>query len=65
MQSTSFRLSDFRIRLELFHRGIDVLEHNHLGYIPEEQFETFIDSLEYHTPEYLDTAKHIEQAITK
>jgi hypothetical protein len=53
IQSTNFRLSTFRIRLELFHRGIHVIEHNHLAYIPEEQFETFIHSLEYRTPEYI------------
>lgn len=53
VQSTNFRLSTFRIRLELFHRGIHVIEHNHLAYIPEEQFDTFIHSLEYRTPEYL------------
>ncbi|MFZ4461579.1 MAG: hypothetical protein ACOYN2_03430 [Patescibacteria group bacterium] len=63
VQSTNFRLSDFRIRLELFHRGIHVLEHNHLAYIPEEQFETVINALEYHTPEYLEISKKFEAAI--
>lgn len=53
VQSTNFRLSTFRIRLELFHRGIHVVEHNHLSYIPEEQFDTFIDCLVYRTPEYV------------
>lgn len=53
VQSTNFRLSTFRIRLELFNRGIHVIEHNHLAYIPEEQFETFYKTLEYRTPEYV------------
>lgn len=53
VQSTNFRLSTFRIRLELFHRGIHVVEHNHLAYIPESQFDTFIDSLVYRTDEYV------------
>ncbi|MFZ2256257.1 MAG: hypothetical protein WAW59_00105 [Patescibacteria group bacterium] len=53
VQSTNFRLSTFRIRLELFHRGIHVVEHNHLSYIPETQFDTFIDCLQYRTPEYV------------
>ena len=65
VQSTNFRLSDFRIRLELFHRGIHVIEHNHLAYIPEGQFETFIGALEYHTPEYLDIAERFEQAVSE
>jgi len=53
VQSTNFRLSTFRIRLELFHRGIHVVEHNHLAYIPENQFDTFINSLVYRTDEYV------------
>lgn len=53
VQSTNFRLSTFRIRLELFHRGIHVVEHNHLAYIPEEQFPTFYHCLEYRTDEYV------------
>jgi hypothetical protein len=53
VQSTNFRLSTFRIRLELFHRGIHVVEFNHLAYIPESEFKTFTSSLEYHTPEYV------------
>ncbi len=53
VQSTNFRLSTFRIRLELFHRGIHVVEHNHLAYIPEDQFPTFCQSLSYRTDEYV------------
>lgn len=70
VQSTNFRLSTFRIRLELFHRWVHVIEHNHLAYIPDNQFETFARSLEYRTPEYtsleasfasmLENAKTIE-----
>ncbi len=52
VQSTNFRLSDFRIRLELFHRWIDVLEHNHLAYIKEYEWERFFASLTYRTPQY-------------
>ena len=53
VQSSNFRLSTFRIRLELFHRGVHVVEHNHLSYIPESQFETFIQSHAYRTPYYI------------
>jgi aminopeptidase len=53
VQSTNFRLSTFRIRLELFHRWIHVVEHNHLAYIKEIEYDTFIDSLIYRTDEYL------------
>lgn len=47
VQSTNFRLSEFRIRLELFNKHINCVEHNHLGYILEEQFETFYNCLTY------------------
>ena len=53
IQSTNFRLSDFRIRLELVHRGVAVAEFNHLAYMRENEFHTFERSLEYHTPEYV------------
>ncbi len=61
VQSTNFRLSTFRIRLELFHRGIHVIEHNHLAYIPEEQFETFFDAIQYRTPEYVRLQNEFEK----
>jgi aminopeptidase len=53
VQSTNFRLSTFRIRLELFHLGIHVVEFNHLAYIQEDEFNTFTSSLSYQTDEYL------------
>ena len=53
VQSSNFRLSTFRIRLELFHRGIHVIEHNHLAYIKESEFDTFVDCIQYRTPEYV------------
>ncbi len=53
VQSANFRLSTFRIRLELFHRGIHVIEHNHLAYIKESEFDTFAQCLQYQTPEYV------------
>lgn len=65
VQSTNFRLSTFRIRLELFHRGIHVVEHNHLSYIPEEQFPTFIDSLAYRSDEYVRLEKAFQDTISR
>jgi hypothetical protein len=53
VQSANFRLSTFRIRLELFNIGVHVVEHNHLAYIRESEFDTFIDCLQYRTPEYV------------
>jgi hypothetical protein len=53
VQSTNFRLSTFRIRLELFHLGIHVVEFNHLAYILDTEFDTFADSLVCRTSEYV------------
>ena len=52
VQSTSFRLDDFRIRLNLNNAWVGCLEHAHLWYMKEDQIENYIDSLEYNTPYY-------------
>ncbi len=38
IQSESFRLSKFRIRIELFNRHLKVIEHPHLGRMAEDEF---------------------------
>ena len=65
VQSTNFRLSTFRIRLELFHLGIHVIEFNHLAYIPENEFDTFTDSLLYQTPEYVRKQEILGSLISR
>lgn len=47
VQSTSFRLNEFRIRIELFKLGLKTIEHIHLNRMDESQFETYISSLAY------------------
>jgi aminopeptidase len=47
IQSTSFRLDAFRIRVELFKRSLKVIEHPHLGRMYGEEALTYIDSLTY------------------
>lgn len=47
IQSSSFRLNEFRFRVELFNRGLKVIEHPHLGRIPEGEFDTYLDALAY------------------
>ena len=47
VQSLNFRLDAFRIRLQLFNNGVGCLEHARLKYFPEEQWETYINALEY------------------
>jgi hypothetical protein len=47
IQSTSFRLEAYRIRIELFKRGLKVIEHVHLSRMPGEQGLHYIASLAY------------------
>jgi aminopeptidase len=47
VQSTNFRLEAYRIRVELFKRGLKVIEHPHLSRMPGQQSLYYIDSLAY------------------
>ena len=47
VQSTSFRLNDFRMRIELVKRKLKVIEHPHLSRMSDEQAPYYIDSLAY------------------
>lgn len=65
LQSSNFRLSTFRIRLELFNIGVHVIEFNHLAYILEGEFETFEKSITYGTDEYLRQEQAFHACIAK
>ncbi|SFF51167.1 Leucyl aminopeptidase (aminopeptidase T) [Duganella sp. CF458] len=47
VQTTSFRLNEYRIRMELFKRGLKVMEHMHLSRMPGAQGLVYIDALAY------------------
>jgi aminopeptidase len=47
IQSSNFRIDDFRIRLHLFSKGLKVIEHMHLHRNAPESFGTYINSLAY------------------
>lgn len=47
IQTTSFRLDAFRIRVELFKLGLKVIEHPHLGRMFGDEGLLYIDSLAY------------------
>jgi hypothetical protein len=47
VQSMNFRLNEFRIRIELFARGLKTIEHVHLARIQEPQFPVYIEALAY------------------
>jgi len=52
VQSTNFRLDNFRIRLQLHNNWVWCLEHNHLQYMKETEYENYADAIEYMTPYY-------------
>lgn len=57
IQSTSFRLETFRIRVELFKRQLKVIEHPHLSRMPGLEMQHYIESLAY-DPGYYRTVGH-------
>ncbi len=68
IQTTSFRLDAFRLRVELFKRSLKVIEHPHLGRMPNEQALLYIDALAY-DPTYVRRVgnalkTHIDSAAT-
>ncbi len=58
IESSSFRMSNFRWRLELFNRGLRVIEHAHLGNNLPEQTETYLETLRDDS-EYLERVGNI------
>ncbi|MCE9585987.1 hypothetical protein K8R04_01560 [Candidatus Uhrbacteria bacterium] len=68
VQSNSFRLNEFRIRIELFKRKLKCIEHVHLNRMSEEQYATWVDALAFDR-EFLQKAGHgikgiLDQAST-
>lgn len=57
IQSTSFRLKDFRIRVELFEQSLKVIEHPHLARMLGVQGIYYIESLAY-DPVYFREVGH-------
>ncbi len=64
VQSTSFRLSAFRIRIELFKKKIKVAEHPHLGRMTEEdEVKNYVNALAYDKMYYHHTGHTLKQMI--
>lgn len=63
IQSTSFRLKDFRIRVELFEQSLKVIEHPHLARMsgPEEIY--YIESLAYDPAYYRGVGHALKKLI--
>jgi len=63
IQSTSFRLGEFRIRVELFKRGLKVIEHPHLGRMPEAEYPAYVDALAYDPAYYRGVGAELKRRI--
>lgn len=63
VQSSSFRLNEFRFRLELFNRELAVIEHPHLGRMPEAEYEVYVDSLAYDVDYYQSVGRKLKTLI--
>jgi hypothetical protein len=63
IQSTNFRLGEFRIRVELFKRGLKVIEHPHLGRMQGDEFITYIDALAYDPAYYRGVGGALKRLI--
>lgn len=51
VQSTNFRLNEFRVRIQLFEKHLKTIEHMHLNRMKEDQYETYINTLAF-DPDY-------------
>jgi aminopeptidase len=65
VQSTSFRLEAFRIRIELFKRSLKVIEHPHLSRMPGSEGLNYIDALAYDQDYYRGVGHGLKALIEK
>lgn len=63
VQSTRFQLDAFRIRLELFKRGLKVIEHPHLARMPGAEGLIYVDALAYDEEHYRGLGAALKQRI--
>src|SRR6188768_1697189 len=63
IQSTSFRLGEYRIRVELFKRGLKVIEHPHLARMRSAEYATYIDALAYDQTYYRGLGRELKRRI--
>jgi aminopeptidase len=65
VQTTSFRLEAFRIRIELFKRSLKVIEHPHLSSMPGSEGLLYIDALAYDPTYFRDVGHALKARIDR
>ncbi|PHR54225.1 MAG: hypothetical protein COA44_13930 [Arcobacter sp.] len=63
VQSTSFRLDAFRMRVELFKKKIKVLEHPHLSRMADDELEHYVNALEYDEDYYRGLGRRLKAKV--
>lgn len=63
IQSTSFRLNAFRLRVELFERSLKVIEHPHLSRMSEIEQQYYIEALAYDANYYRTVGHALKKKI--
>ncbi len=65
VESSRFPLAAHRFRVELFERGLKVIEHPHLGRIQDSELETYVDSLAYDAAYYRTVGPALKARIDR
>lgn len=65
IQSSSFRLEAFRIRVELFKRGLKVIEHPHLQRMRPAEYDHYIAALAYDPLYYRGVGRALQKRIDR
>ena len=63
IQSSNFRLNEFRFRIVLFERSLKTIEHLHLNRMSEDQYQTYIDALAYDPAYYRTYGPALKRAL--
>lgn len=64
IQTSNFRLDDFRIRIHLFSKKLKVIEHMHLYRNDPSTWDVYVNSLEYDQNWYHKTGKGLQQKLS-
>lgn len=65
VQSSNFRLDDFRIRLQLFNNGVGCLEHALLQTVTDKMIETYLNAFAWRGEEYKAIGEMFTTAFSK
>ncbi|WP_354361010.1 hypothetical protein [Undibacterium sp. GrIS 1.8] len=65
VQTTSFRLDAYRVRVELFKRGLKVIEHVHLARLSADEALIYIDSLAYDPAYFRGVGRALKDKIDR